>query len=146
MSRPKKLGHDKKICCMQKSVIATLHIRVATCKTSPTQKSRSQHQKMKLQKGNKLSGGRTLSRQTFWVVTKMTIIQDSVATRTGTELLSRQEKLCHNTNLKMQLSITVAIKKTLSRMKSKEEHRKQVATYDCLLQQKPATKLRTLSQ
>ena len=44
--------------------------------------------KMKLQQGNRLSGGRTLSRQTFWVATEMTIIQDSVATKTRTELLS----------------------------------------------------------
>ena len=75
----------------------------------------------------------------------MTIIQDSVAIRTRTEMLSRQEKLGRDTNLKKQLKINVATKKTLSRLKSKEEHRKRVATYDCLLQQKPATKFKTLS-
>ena len=68
---------------------------------------------MKLQQGNRLSGGRTLSQQTFWVTTEMTIIQGSVATRTRTEMLSREEKLGRDTNLKKQLSITVATKKTL---------------------------------
>ena len=62
-----------------------------------------------------LSGDRTLSRQYFWVAIEMTIIQDSVATRTRTKMLSRQEKLGRDTNLKKQLSITIATKKTLSR-------------------------------
>ena len=63
---------------------------------------------MKLQQGNKLSGDRTLSRQTFWVTIEMTIIQDSVAIRTRIELLSRQEQLGRDTNLKKQLNITAA--------------------------------------
>ena len=76
---------------------------------------------MKLQQGNRVSGDRTLSRQTFWVAAEMTIIQDSVATRTIMEMLLRQENLGRDTNLKKQLSITIATKKTLSRLKSKEE-------------------------
>ena len=40
----------------------------------------------------------------------MTIIQDSVATRTKIELMSRQEKLGRDTNLKKQLNITVTTK------------------------------------
>ena len=112
----------------------------------PNTKVRVTTSKMKLQQGNGLSGGRTLSRQTFWVATEMTIIQDSVTTRTITKMLSQQEKLGRDTNLKKQLSITVATKKTLSRLKSKEEHRKLVTTSDCLMQQKPATKFKTLSR
>ena len=80
--------------------------------------------KMKLQQGNRKSGDKTLSRQTFWVTTEMTIIQDSVAIRTRTEILWRQEKLGRDTNLKKHLSITVVTKKTLSRLKSKEKHKK----------------------
>ena len=71
--------------------------------------------KMKLQQGSSLSGGRTLSQQTFWVVTEMTIIQDSVATRTRTELLSRREKMVPDTNLNKQLNITIATKRKHSR-------------------------------
>ena len=37
--------------------------------------------------------------------------QDSVTTRTLTEMLSRQEKLGHDTNLKKHLSSTVATRK-----------------------------------
>ena len=76
----------------------------------------------------------------------MSIIQESVATRTKTEMLSRQEKLGCDINVRKQHNITIATKKTLSQLKSKEEHRKQVATYDYLLQQKPTTKFKTLSR
>ena len=71
--------------------------------------------KMKLQQGNRLSGDKTLSRQTFWVATEITIIQDSVATRTRTKMLSRQEKMGRNTNLKKQLGIIVVTWKLGSR-------------------------------
>ena len=48
-------------------------------------------------------------------------MQDSVAIRTIMEMLSRQEKMGRDTNLKKQLSIIVVTKKTLSRLKSNEE-------------------------
>ena len=49
-------------------------------------------------------------------------MQDGVAIRTRTEMLSQQEKLGSDANLKKQLSNTFVTKKTLSRLKSKEEH------------------------
>ena len=45
------------------------------------------------------------------VATEMTIMQDSVATRTRTKMLSRQEKLVHDIKMKKQISIIVMTRK-----------------------------------
>ena len=71
MLHAEKCRHDITYCGRDMQNIPNKKIQVTTSK-------------MKLQQGNKPSGGRTLSRQTFCVVTDMTIIQDSVATRTRT--------------------------------------------------------------
>ena len=45
------------------------------------------------------------------VATEMTIMQDSVATRTRTKMLSRQEKLVRDIKMKKQISIIVVTRK-----------------------------------
>ena len=125
MSQPEKLSHDRKICCMKKSVAATQYIGVATCKTSPTQKSRSQHQKMKLQKGNRLSGDRTLSRQTFWVATKMTIIQDMLKQEP-------EQKCCHDKKIWVATPTCRSCTKTVLRHTCLRNEKNIVATKETL--------------
>ena len=49
-------------------------------KNTPNTKVQVATSKIKLQQENRLSGDRTLSRQTFWVATEIAIVQDSVAT------------------------------------------------------------------